>query len=278
MQPPTKETLLKDAKGRHFPLRSWIPKGATTQVTIVHGYAQHISCYHHWIEILNKKKIAVHIFDLLGHGESEGIRGHIYNFQEFINILKDVTKNNPHKVKNKPQFLFGHSMGGTIASHYMLQEPNDYKGLILSSPLIGFHFPQSVWGKVIAQWFQKKSPSLPIPKPPGNKSLSRDPKSLDAYVRDPLRLRVITPNLYLQMVDWTHDLQNNAPRITCPTLIFMSEQDQVVSDEKITRFFKDLSVVDKKLVVFGLSQHEILNEPEEAQLTRVMLQWMKERH
>lgn len=127
-----KETWLQDRRGRKFPLKSWIPDKTQFQITIVHGLSQHIDCYEEWALKLVTHGIAVHVYDLAGHGNAQGIRGHIFNFQDYLNQLHLVREKNPHQLKSKPHFLFGHSTGGLVSSLYLQQYPESFAGLILS--------------------------------------------------------------------------------------------------------------------------------------------------
>jgi len=80
--------------------------------------------------MLNKKGMAVSVFDCPGHGKSSGKRGHT-SINAGINIIDEVID----EIGEKP-FLFGNSMGGLTAVRYAEIYPNKIKGLVASAPVI----------------------------------------------------------------------------------------------------------------------------------------------
>ncbi len=78
------------------------------------------SSYEHVARFLNANGFAVAGIDHQGHGQSEGDRAHVVSFddyvQDFALFVRKVSEENP----NRPCFLIGHSMGGTIATQARL--------------------------------------------------------------------------------------------------------------------------------------------------------------
>lgn len=274
---PSKEAWLTDRRHRPIRLHSWIPPKPWVQLTVIHGYAEHLGCYAEWAKALNQQGVAVHALDLQGHGLSGGIRGHIYSFQDFINLVLQHRQENPFAVKGIPQFLFGHSMGGLTSLHLAQQAPNAFQGVILSSPLCGFGAKDRAF-QWLAELLADKFASQPIPKPPGGyAALSRDPKRHQQYIADPLRLTGLTPKLYLEMIQWSAEALRVAPSIGMPLLMMMTSQDQVVSPAKQQAVFQALGSPDKTLVTFTQAAHELIQEPEQAQITPLVVDWLRQR-
>ncbi len=269
-------TWLKDKRNRRLPIQSWIPKEPRFQLTLVHGLAEHRGCYLKWFSQLNALGIAVHSLDLPGHGLAEGVRGHIYSLQDYIDCLEQLRTENPHFIESLPSFVFGHSMGGLIASHYMQQNPGNFLGMILCSPLCGFDCLHGAVARLVAKYLMRKDPSMPVPKPPGFDALSRDPAMRQVYLTDPLRVLVLSPAHYLQMLDWSAEIQRVAPDIQTPSLVFMADKDKVVSPRAIQTFYQKLGSPDKSLVVFTYAFHEIIQEREKEELTPILLNWVEQ--
>lgn len=74
----------------HWPVEQ--PKAV---VELIHGFTEHIGRYIHVAEFLNKNGFAVAAYDLLGHGNTPGKRGHIASCNlllDSIQILLDFMK------------------------------------------------------------------------------------------------------------------------------------------------------------------------------------------
>lgn len=272
-----KEDILIDRKNRKIPFCSWIPQKTSIQLLFVHGFSEHMRYYYKTAETLAGYGIAVHLMDLPGHGLSNGIRGHIDDFQEYLNNVDLFFTSYPCFLKTKPTFIIGHSLGGLIASHYCLQSAPNIKGLILTSPLVGFPLVSSIVNSLFAKSLVKKHPDILLPKPNGVKSLSRNPANWIKYNSDPLRLRTISPQLYLLMNSWCMKLQEQAPEINLPLLVFHSTHDKVVSPRSISKLFSDACSRDKTIVAFTNAEHEILQEEEGSLIIDKMVSWMQER-
>jgi len=249
------------------------PKG---QIYLVHGFAEHYRRYDRFARQLNKAGYTVHGFDLPGHGLSAGVRGHIDQFDQYIKTLDWFITNNPNHLNDTPTFLFGHSMGGLIASHYCINQPNQFKGLILTSPLAGFGGMFSLIGKGISKLVGRNDPSRSVPKALDPKGLTSIKTKWPEYTSDPLRLNTISPSLFQGMLRWSELLLHNAKLLKLPLLVFYSRTDTVVSPEKVASFFRNSGPKDKQLIAFTDTGHEIIHDHTEEQMVQKSLAWLKE--
>ena len=271
------EGFLIDNQHRKISFCSWIPQKTRLQIVLVHGLSEHRRRYDRLAEELCENSIAVHLADLPGHGLSEGIRGHIDYFGDYVDHLDWFIKSNPNIMKTKPLFLMGHSMGGLIASQYCMRYSGDCKGLILSAPLTGFSLYPSLFLYATAQILAKKSPTRQLPKGFDISALCRDRFKLDEYRCDPLRLHVISPRLFVQMYDEARNLMNEANSLQIPILLFSATKDRVISSSKNFSFFSRVGSEDKTFVVFTEAMHEIVQEKEAEQLLSKLTSWLKDR-
>ena len=169
---------------------TWLPREeARAVVVIVHGYAEHGGRYGHVGEFLARRGYAVYAFDLRGHGRSEGERAFVNSFDEYLDdagsFLETVRGRNP----GRPLFLLGHSLGGAIATLFTIERKPDIRGLVLSGPLIKFSSGISPVHKALALLVGSIFPRLPAAKRLDSRFISRDPRVVDQYERDPLVYR-----------------------------------------------------------------------------------------
>ena len=111
--------------------QAWLPDGDVHAVVIVaHGYAEHGGRYGNLIERLVPRGFAVYALDQRGHGRSEGPRGHVGRFAEFVADLHALRVRVEDEQRGKPLFLLGHSMGGLIVVRYLLSHASGISGVI----------------------------------------------------------------------------------------------------------------------------------------------------
>ncbi len=74
--------------------RGWTPEGDEKAVVcLVHGIGEHSGRYAHVAEEFQRAGIALLSFDLLGHGRSEGARGHTPSLDNHLdNITRILTE------------------------------------------------------------------------------------------------------------------------------------------------------------------------------------------
>ena len=273
----TNEGFLETNRKQKIAYSSFVPTKSITQLVIIHGFSEHMRRYYEVAEELREKGVAVHMLDLPGHGLSEGQRGHIGRFRQFLDAIDLLLTTNPHYLKTKPTFLFGHSLGGLIAARYCLQRKPKIKGLILSAPLMGFPLIRSLPVWLLTRFLLKKQPAYQIPKPRNVAVLCRDPAKWEDYACDPYRLQTITPGLYQAMVAETRILQNQIQHLALPLLVFFSAKDRVVSPAAIQRAYATAGGSDKTLIALTEAMHELLQEEERPMILENMLSWMNDR-
>jgi len=120
-------------KGLTLYYRCWLPETeAKSIVLVVHGWAEHSGRYMNLINYLVPKGYAVYAHDHRGHGMSEGRRGYVERFSDYLDDLKTFFDLVKCEHGDKKIFMVGHSMGGTIATAYAIRHQQELAGLLLS--------------------------------------------------------------------------------------------------------------------------------------------------
>ena len=131
------EGHFKGVRNVNIYYQGWLPEGDVKAVLlVVHGLGEHCGRYMNVVNHFVPLGYAVYGFDHIGHGKSEGTREFVESFDDFTDTLAIFYKMVAEWQANKPLFLFGHSMGGTIATYYLLDHQAEFKGAIISAPLV----------------------------------------------------------------------------------------------------------------------------------------------
>jgi alpha-beta hydrolase superfamily lysophospholipase len=260
--------------------QEWIPdtpiKGS---VQIVHGFAEHSGRYRHVVDKLVPAGFAVYADDHFGHGKSDGQRGFIKKFTDYIEdehlLLDHFNKRHPDS-KKKPRFLLGHSMGTLIALYYVVKYPDNFTGLILSG--FGTRNGSKVSGfiKVLSNILSFIIPSLTIDPKLDHPNLTRDMDELDAYYNDPLVfISTITFRLGAEIMKTQDTVKTVVPEVTLPVLVQVGSEDTImIGHEEFDSIF---TMKDKTIKEYPGLKHEVYNELKEDRnmVLNDLLSWLK---
>jgi alpha-beta hydrolase superfamily lysophospholipase len=254
------------------------PRGS---VLIVHGYAEHIGRYGEVAAAWAAKGLLVGLFDLRGHGHSEGPRGHVDLFDDYVRDTEDVLArlSTDERWRNLGQpVLFGHSLGGLVSCHVVLRHPKRFAGLALSSPFLGVGVPVPPVQKILAPLVSRLLPRLRQPSGLKGDELTHDLELVGKYDSDPLGFRHITVRWFDEVTRAQELLMDAAPRIHLPVLCLAAGDDRVVSLAATERMFQRLGSERKELRVLDGCFHEILNEIDRSKhivaFADQMLRWL----
>lgn len=256
----TDSGTLKAQDGTSIYWKGWVPDNTPKAVVhVMHGYAEHIDRYSNVVGELLPAGYAVFGTDHRGHGKSQGRRGHVKSFQEFIDderqFRREVIKT---KFPGIPYFVLGHSMGSLIAMNYVEQNADDIKGLVLSGTgsQPGTDIPRVLL--TITKILSKLLPSVHVKSPLPPEFISRDVDVVKAYVDDPLVYNVITPRLAHEMNRYVVIGAQNAFKIQIPVLIQLGSKDTAFSGQK--ELFEMVGAKDKTFKRYEGLKHEVYNE------------------
>jgi alpha-beta hydrolase superfamily lysophospholipase len=205
-------------------------------------------------------------FDLRGHGESDGHRFHVGSFDEFVDDAATVAETLDHSV---PWVLYGHSMGGLIATLYLTSERPQPDLAVLSSPglddnLPGYlHLAGEVLGRVV--------PTLAIENSFAAEQLSRDPAVGEAYFADPLVQTKATTGLARAAFAAQREANSRLDQIRVPTLVIHGAEDALVPPHASAPL---AAVPGIDRTVYAGLRHETHNEPEQDQVLGDVADWL----
>jgi alpha-beta hydrolase superfamily lysophospholipase len=253
----------------------WLPDGIPCAVlVVVHGLAEHSGRYSNLVNYLVPRGYAICTFDLRGHGRSEGLRSYVERFSYYLDDLKTFCDKVRHEHESTKVFMVGHSMGGTIATAYVIKHQNELDGLILSGA--GLKAGASITGmtKLMAKVLSFLLPKMGVTALDAT-AVSRDKAVVDAYVNDPLVCRgKISARLGAELLNTIEKLPAQMSEISLPILIMFGTADRLSDPEGSKMLFERVSSKDKKLKLYEGFYHEIFNDPERQQVFSDIKDWL----
>lgn len=250
--------------------RHWPAAEPAAAILLVHGIGEHSGRYLHVGEFLAGNGYDVMSFDNRGFGQSGGRRAHVDSFDQFLDDIEDLLAE--RRSLGVPVVLFGHSLGGLMASTYLVSDRPQPDLAILSSPALAAVVPG--WQRVAAPILGRIAPSMFIKGSTMSGLLSRDEEVEKAYHSDPLVILGATAGLGHQTFSTMEATAAELDRISVPTYVLHGEDDKLVPQAA------SLPLADHPRVTYrgwpGL-RHECMNEPEKFEVLGEIDQWLVSR-
>src|SRR3954464_7456245 len=131
----SEERFIPGGAGKLF-YRSVVPSGAAwARLGLLHGYGDHCSRYLHLFKWLAERGVACHAIDFRGHGRSDGKRGFVKRWDEFLDDADALMQEAGMKSGGGPaNFVLGHSHGGLVLAMAGIRGLAGIAGTIFSCP------------------------------------------------------------------------------------------------------------------------------------------------
>ncbi len=249
--------------GLNIFFQSWTKPNTEKVLVIQHGFGEHSDRYKNLLNALENEPVSVYALDSRGHGRSEGKRGHVDQFQRYIDDLADLIRIVKQEQKVEKIILLGHSLGGVIALQYATEGFNqdNLLGLIISSPGLKIKMDlEKEIKKVLAEILSNFMPSVTLDANLDLKYLSHDQSVIDAYKKDPLVHGKISFQMGKNLFHLNAVMKNKAHLIQVPILMIHGEEDGIADVTGTKEFFNNLNCKRKELKIYPGLYHELMNE------------------
>jgi alpha-beta hydrolase superfamily lysophospholipase len=272
------EGRFKGHKNLNLYYQCWLPAGKARAILLVtHGLAEHSGRYTNLVNHFVPKGYAIFGFDHRGHGKSEGLRGYIERFQDYLDDLETFINIVRGQHSDTRIFLFGHSMGGLVATAYAIHHQHKLAGLLLSAAALKVDSNLSPVLMTVTPLLSALLPKLGATSIDSS-ALSQDQAVVDAYTGDPLVYRgKIRARLGAELLKTTRELPSQMPWIHLPILIMHGTADRLSNPAGSQLFYERASSKDKTLKLYAGFYHEIFNEPGREQVFADMEAWLATR-
>lgn len=240
-----------------------VPKG---DVILVHGFADHMGRYPHVADALVAAGWRVRGIDLRGHGVSDGKRGFVRQWSDYVDDLSAAIARSPTE-----PFILSHSMGGLVLLDLLREQR--VRGAVIASPLLRAIVEAPKWKTASAHVLSRILPSMSLGNELHPEAVSRDPATQKAYGSDPLVFHSATPRWYTEMLTAQKRVIAHTSRYTTPALLMVGTGEKIVDPAPIEQMAREWGG-PAELKTWAGFYHELFNEPERAEVLAHVSDWL----
>jgi len=269
------EWTWKTTDGMEMRAADWLPSGKPRAVVcLIHGVGEHIGRYQCVGDALTDSGYILAGYDIRGFGKSQGPRGFTPSLEAYFDDFDSFLSKIAVRYPGVPLFLYGHSMGGVLVLAYPPVRHPVIKGVIACAPGLKSEIEKQKAKVLLTKVMGKVYPSLTFSSGLDPAELSRDPKVVEAYLRDPLVHATITTGWGLAMLKAISLAYQNAPQFPYPVLLMQGTQDKIAYPSS-SLSFAELAPKDKvTLKMWDGFKHELHTDPDRDQVFKVMIDWL----
>ncbi|KAF6041165.1 hypothetical protein EB796_000503 [Bugula neritina] len=207
--------------------------------------------------------IAVHGYDQVGHGRSEGARAIIHDFQHYVDDAIQFVDIIKSEYPDVPVFVMGHSMGGLVLGHLLIRESELCDGAIMYAAAVHVNTDiVSAFKRSISRCTGIVLPFFPVKRVDDN-LLTRNAEEVKRLKNDPLRYQgSIKARWVSNCIKAAMEFNEQMSEITVPMFIAHGDDDKVCHIEGSTKLEKTVSSKDKIFMVYGGCYHRLHTEPD----------------
>ncbi len=276
---PVTTTLTHD--GLSFVVRGWpgAPRHRTALV-VHHGHGEHGQRYETFAKGLAHLPLDVWTFDLRGHGETGGRRGHALGLQQLASDFQALLPRNRELSGAERVIVLGHSLGAATVALWATTYPPPPEVAALMLSAAPLHIPRTPSVRVkaaLARLLARIRPSFTLGTGLPPEGISSDPAEIRRYAQDPLVHDRISAALGLSLLRDAPAIPSRAASIRLPTLVWHGAEDPIAGVQGSRDLFAALGATEKAYHELPGHRHESHHEtPERAErLFRTLSDWLE---
>lgn len=197
-----------------------------------------------------------------GTGYSDGLRGDLRDYDDFLGDLSLGLEHARARFAGKPVFLFGHSVGATLALALAARSRRDLAGLLLVNPAYKFRRAEGMTPTfkdyltfAFNAVFRRAALTVDMNRNPGAVRFAPDREEGEAMQRDPLVVRYFS----MRMLSAQRRVMRRAPRnaraVDAPVLLIQGAHDALIDPTGNDAILAAAGTRDKEKRVSPLGGH-----------------------
>ena len=245
---------IRTCDGLNLYLRRDTPRRPKGIVVILHALGEHGGCYDEVSRVLNLAGYGVYRFDCRGHGRSDGPRGDIQDFRDYLADTDLVVDQARMVFPDLPLFLLGYGMGGLVSASYAALYPDKVDGEITAAaavrmmPALDF-----LNGSGMTRHRERGDERFSLLMP---EEYGQNRRADDRFMLDSVTIR-LAGNVWFVGADW---FAQHMKDVVTPLLILHGEEDGFVPPESSKWFYAGVSSPDRSLRLYPNRGHALVQE------------------
>lgn len=264
--------------------RSWIPAGGgRASVVIIHGNLVHSGLYERVARHLAEHDFNVYAYDMRGIANSKqnrfpnATKQFIHHSRDLLHYVALISQRRP----DKPLYVMGESLGGTLALVSDIGASPLVSGLILVAPGIklnvswmGLTVP-APWGDAVRMTM--KWMGLCLPSSSSEQMSDVEPNVLDSMGTGSDLQDLIPFNQLSFLLSAMARVQKHLPKVSNPLFILHGRQDHVVALAGSEQLYEVSSSPDKALHIYPGVGHDCIHGKVKDEALGDIVDWLNER-
>lgn len=252
------EGAIRTEDGLRLYCRREIPDQVKAIVVLFHSLAEYCGRYDGAVAEFNASGYGVVRFDYRGHGRSEGARGDLFRFHDYLCDTDRVVEYVRGEYPGLPVFLVGHSMGGFVAAAYAAEHPDKLTGEVTAGAAVQLPpFLEFLKGDMTER--ERGDNRFAVLMPEWKTENGYFPDD-DELMLDSITVR-LAGNVWLYGADW---FVHRADRIVTPFLAVHGEKDALIPATSSQWLFDHVSSPDRSIRFYPGGGHILLQDKGEA--------------
>jgi len=266
--------FINSADGTRLAYRSWPTPGSKITLAVVHGLGEHSGRYERFARGMARHEMSTYAVDLRGHGESEGQRGHVDSWSQWVDdaaafVAHVETQTTAEVVP------VGHSFGGAVVLSTVRAGKLTKAGrFVVSSPALKLKSKVPAWKTSLGKVMTNLAPRLALENEVDAGTVSRIPEVVAAYRADPLVHGKISSRLY---AEWQHAARENiehAGEIKIAFLILAGTADRLIDYEGSEELHERAPAMSELHLLEG-RYHEPFNDLGDEEVFALIAEWVR---
>lgn len=269
----TTDGFLTSRDGTRLFFRRHVAAAPRARILVIHGFAEHSGRYLELLDALADAGFDALAFDLRGHGRSEGRRAHLRRFEDYLDdsraAFAALTAGS-----DGTALVFGHSMGGLIATHFAASEPKRCRALALSGPMFARALAVNPLKLLAAHVLGRLLPIFSMPSGITGAHLTSDPTEIALHDADPLVLHQARAGWFIALEAAMAAAPAAVARLTMPLYLMHGEADPLTAFDASRALFPSAPSIDKTFVPLPGMRHETLHELGRGTVRANLVAWL----
>ncbi|TFG06629.1 alpha/beta hydrolase [Candidatus Thorarchaeota archaeon] len=265
--------------GTRMFMATWLPDDEKVRALLIaiHGLGSHGSDLRNIGEYFAERGLGVFAPDMRGFGHYSGLKGHVMDFDEYIEDMHNIVMQVKDRYINKLTFLFGSSLGGQHVIRYVAKYPSETDGIMLSCPAVSETLDIGIGTRIGGQILSFLNLKRYFENEVDFEACCHDPEVIAEHENDPLRFDKVTPRFGIEGLKAAKEAFKLAPFIDRPALVQQAGDDKLVDPDKTREFFENLGSENKTWRFYEGLYHELHSEPQKDIVLGDMEKWLEER-